>query len=260
MSPAPLMVHRIPGSAIISDRRVFISKACENRTVLHLGCAEWPRTVESLQDGTLLHMALSRVSKRIFGIDLSESGLSILRNHGFRDLICWDAEKLDQLTIDVPIEVIVAGEILEHLSNPGLFLQGIAKFMKYSKCRLIVTVPNAFSFRHFVSFMCSKTELVMPDHTAYYSFTTLATLLGRYNLRVCEAYSYTNVDPKSSTLNRFAKRALNVTLLQAFPQVSEGIIAVAENVNDSYNECSDESGNERAEGLETAHLACSSLS
>jgi 2-polyprenyl-3-methyl-5-hydroxy-6-metoxy-1,4-benzoquinol methylase len=239
MRQTSLMVHRIPDVAIIRDRRGFITKACENRSVLHLGCAEWPLTSESLQDGTLLHLKLSEVSNRAFGIDLCEQGLSILRAHGFRDLIQWDVEKLDQLRMDGPVDVIVAGEILEHLSNPGLCLQGISQFMRHSQCKLIITVPNAFSIRHFASLMFRKTELVMPDHTAYYSFTTLSELLQRYNLQVREIYNYTDVSKKSSPLNRFAKRTLNAILHRFFPQISEGIIAVVENGNG--NDCREQS-------------------
>jgi len=228
--PSP-MVHKIPDVATIRDRRGFIVKACENRSVLHLGCADWPLTAESLQDGTLLHLSLSKVSNRTFGIDSSEEGLSILRAHGFRDLIQWDVEKLDQLHTEGPVEVIVAGEILEHLSNPGLCLSGISRFMRHSQSKLIISVPNAFSIRHFASLMFSKTELVHPDHTAYYSFTTLSELLRRHDLQVREIYTYTEVSKKSSPLNRFAKRVLNATVHRAFPQTSEGIIAVVETGN-----------------------------
>jgi len=231
MSHSSPMVHRIPDVANVRDRRDFIIKACENRSVLHLGCADWPLTAESLQDGTLLHLSLSKVSSRTFGIDSSEQGLSILRAHGFRDLTQWDVEKLDQFRTECPVEVIVAGEILEHLSNPGLCLNGISQFMRHSKSKLIISVPNAFSIRHFASLMFSKIELVHPDHTAYYSFTTLSELLRRYDLQVREIYTYTEVSRKSSPLNRFAKRVLNATLHRAFPQTSEGIIAVVENGN-----------------------------
>jgi hypothetical protein len=223
------MVHKIPDVERIRDRRGFIVKACENRSVLHLGCADWPLTAESLQDGTLLHLSVSKVSKRTFGIDSSEQGLSVLRAHGFRDLIQWDVEKLDHLRMEGPVDVIVAGEILEHLSNPGLCLQGISQFMRHSKSKLIISVPNAFSIRHFASLMFRRTELVHPEHTAYYSFTTLSELLQRYDFQVLEIYTCTEVSSKSSPLNRFAKRVLNSTLHRAFPQLAEGIIAVVEN-------------------------------
>ena len=77
--------HTLPDSPLIRDRRTFIVKACKDRSVLHLGCAEWPNTYESLKDGTLLHYLLSKVSSRLFGIDLCEQGLSGLKSHGFEE-------------------------------------------------------------------------------------------------------------------------------------------------------------------------------
>jgi 2-polyprenyl-3-methyl-5-hydroxy-6-metoxy-1,4-benzoquinol methylase len=141
-------------------------------------------------------------------------------------------EEIGQLRLETPPEVIVAGEILEHLSNPGLFLQGISKLMTHAKCTLIVTVPNAFSIRHFASLMLRKTELVNPDHTAYYSFKTLSELINRHAFQVREFYNYTEVSTKSSPVNRFAKRLLNSTVLRVCPQLSEGIIAVVEKRNE----------------------------
>jgi 2-polyprenyl-3-methyl-5-hydroxy-6-metoxy-1,4-benzoquinol methylase len=227
-SPA---VHRLPDVPLISDRRGFIARACKNRSVLHLGCADWPLTGESLKDGTHLHSLLSKVSNRLFGVDLCEPGLSVLKAHGFVDLIQWDAECLGELRLGSKVDVIVAGEILEHLSNPGLCLEGISSLMVEPECKLIVSVPNAFSIRHFVPFMFRKVELVLPDHTAYYSLNTLSQLVRRYGLQVSEIYHYAEVSRKTSPLKRFAKRVLNATVIRAFPQVAEGIIAVIQRQN-----------------------------
>ncbi len=174
-----------------------------------------------------MHLAISKVSKRVFGIDWSEEGLLLLRASGFTDLIQWDVEKLDGLRIDQPLDVIVAGEILEHLANPGLCLEGIAQFMRRHHSKLIVSVPSAFSLRHFVSFMFQKTELVMPDHTAYYSFATLSELLHRHGFNVLQLCAYSNSAKGSWSVRRFLKLGLDATLFRVFPQVSEGIIAVA---------------------------------
>lgn len=231
MQDTSLTVHPFFNVPLISDRRSFIVRACKNRSVLHLGCAEWPLTGESLTDGTLLHASISEVSSRLFGIDLCEQGLSILRAHGFENLIQWDVERLSQLQLGSTVDVIVAGEILEHLSNPGLCLEGISQFMVDSRCKLIISVPNAFSIRHFVPFMFRKVELVRPDHTAYYSLRTLSHLVERYGLQVSAIYHYTEVSRKTSAFNRFAKRLLNETVVRAFPQVAEGIIAVVQKRN-----------------------------
>ena len=226
MSQNSLMAHRIHHVRLVSDRLAFIAEACRGKSVLHLGCAEWPLTAQSLDDGTLLHMILSRVAKRLIGIDLNAEGISLLRASGFAELIHWDVERLDQLRLDEPVEVIVAGELLEHLANPGLCLQGVSRLMKSPGCQLIVSVPNAFSLRHFIS-MFRGVERVMLDHTAYYSFATVLELLQRHDLEVGEFLSCSDLGKISGHLHRSLKGILNRTLFRAFPQLSEGIIAVA---------------------------------
>ena len=228
MSTNSLMNYKIERAVPLGDRAIFIAGLCKGRCVMHLGCAAWPLTEQQLEDGSLLHLALSKVSRRVYGIDLSEEGLSFLRKRGFKDLIRWDVEKLDELRVEEPVDVIVSGEILEHLSNPGLFLQGISRLMKREKSKLVISVPNAFSIRHFVPVMLRQTERVMDDHTAYYSFSTLRELLRRHDLRVSESYIFSNVGQGSSGFKRLLKRTMNATLMHTFPQVSEGLMVVAD--------------------------------
>jgi predicted TPR repeat methyltransferase len=159
------MKYKIEHAVPLVDRANFIASLCKGRCVMHLGCAAWPLTAQQLEDGSLLHLGLSKVSRRIYGIDLSEEGLSFLRKRGFKDLIRWDVEKLDELRVEEPVDVIVSGEILEHLSNPGLFLRGISRLMKREKSKLVISVPNAFSIRHFVPVMLRQTERVMDEHS-----------------------------------------------------------------------------------------------
>jgi 2-polyprenyl-3-methyl-5-hydroxy-6-metoxy-1,4-benzoquinol methylase len=228
MSPNSLMNYKLAPVVPLDNRVNFIASLCKGRCVMHLGCAAWPLTKQQLEDGSLLHLALSKVSRRVYGIDLDEQGLAFLRERGFKDLIRWDAEKLDELQVEEPADVIVSGEILEHLSNPGLFLQGISRFMKREKSKLVISVPNAFSIRHFVPVMLRQTERVMTDHTAYYSFSTLRELLRRHDLRVTASYIFSNVGQGSSGFKRLLKRTMNATLMHTFPQVSEGLMVVAD--------------------------------
>jgi len=213
---------------MVDDRRAFIANACKNRSIVHLGCADWPFTAQGLWNDTLLHVILAKVSKRVLGIDQSDEGLSLLRASGFEDLIKWDVEKLGELKIERPVDIIVAGEILEHLANPGLCVQSISQFMRSHGGTLVISVPNAFCLRALVPFMFRRIEMVHADHTAYYSPTTLSELLRRYGFKIRELYAYSDLKSTSSYVKRSLKRIANATLLHAFPQVSEGIIAVAD--------------------------------
>ncbi|MBO0181221.1 hypothetical protein J0682_30075, partial [Vibrio parahaemolyticus] len=76
-------------------------------------------------------------------------------------------------------DVIVAGEIIEHLNNPGLFLSGVRRFM-HRDSKLVITTINAYcAMRFFVYALRGRrgiNEFVHPDHVAYYSYSTLRVL------------------------------------------------------------------------------------
>lgn len=220
------MVYAIPPLEFVTSRDDFIVTYCQGKRVLHLGCAESGNAIQSLQDGKMLHLRLMKVAAQVIGVDIDGESLDLLRQHGIPHLVQWDAEKVGELEIDGPIDVIVAGEILEHLANPGLCLEGVSRLMHRFNATLILTVPNAFSLRHFLSVAIQRKELVMPDHIAYFSSSTLAALLGRYNLQIHQLYVHSNVEKPSSRLRCVVKKVLVAALQKTAPQLAEGLIAV----------------------------------
>src|SRR5476649_606265 len=122
------MVQRLP----------FISEMCAGKKVLHLGCTNAPYTLEAIDNNMLLHFELEKVAASIYGIDADESGLEILKAQGTKHLFLANLENLDALDLNETFDVIVAGEMIEHLNNPGLFLSGIKRFMN-ADSRLLIT-------------------------------------------------------------------------------------------------------------------------
>lgn len=45
----------------VVNREALILSYCKNKTVLHLGCADWPYSIEQQQNGALLHEKLHKV-------------------------------------------------------------------------------------------------------------------------------------------------------------------------------------------------------
>ena len=86
----------------------------------------------------------------------------------------------------VGVELVICGEVLEHLSNPGHFLKRLKKAYPVTT---IFTVPNAFTD---IGRNSLKTgiEQVNSDHTCYYSYTTLKELLDRHAYQIDEFYWY----------------------------------------------------------------------
>jgi 2-polyprenyl-3-methyl-5-hydroxy-6-metoxy-1,4-benzoquinol methylase len=181
-----------------------------------------------MTSGRQLHLLLLRVARRVIGVDIDTTNLETMRKAGLTDLIEWDVEKLDQLDVPGPIDVIIAGDIVEHLSNPGMAMSAMHAQMKRLSCRAIITVPNAFSLKHFLPLALLRKELVMPDHVCYYSLTTLRGLLSRSNLRIVETAMYSTADRIPSTGRRLIQTFADKTVLRFAPQLADGIIVVVE--------------------------------
>lgn len=183
-----------------------------------------------MEKGASLHQKLLRVARRVTGVDADKDALECLGQQGIRNLICADVQMpqaLDIPEIPRPIDVIVAGEILEHLPNPGLCLANIARLMNNGNTILLITVPNAFSFRNFFSVLSRNKEKVRADHNYYFSYTTLKSLLATYGFSIDDVYTYSNLRDGQNSLKKIVKRIVNNTIIRHSPFIAEGLIVVA---------------------------------
>ena len=188
-------MNHFPLTRKLVDREKFILDFCSGKNVLHLGCADWPFTENRLKDGTWLHSKLTVAASACIGVDLDRDAVVMLKEkHGIENIIEGNAEKLGDLNIG-GFDVVVAGEIIEHLNNPGLLLES-AKTVLRPGGKLLVTTTNAYCLRRFIRIPFGK-ESIHPDHTCYFSHRTLEALAMRYGYSLTGKYSYriTNTKP-----------------------------------------------------------------
>ena len=202
MPPAPMTAHfKLPKSIV--KREEFILEKCKNKRVLHLGCAAYPFTRENIESGKFLHSKITDVADSCVGVDLNAEAVKDLREQwGYENVIVGDAERLDELGLD-PFDLVVAGEIIEHLNNPGLFLKSAWAVMK-DESELLITTTNAFCLRRILRVVFGK-ESVHPHHTYYFSHITLRSLVTRFGYKQEEAHSYFAAN-KSPLLPYLAER------------------------------------------------------
>lgn len=176
----------------IVQRIDYILHACSDRCVLHFGCADYPVTEEKLRRGILLHEKIEKVTKCLYGIDSSPEGIKILRNHGYRNVYVGNVEDFEHHIFgDRKFDVIIAGEIIEHLSNSGIFLEAMKPLLKNQHSRLIITTVNAyclFRFAHYVRH--HGQEWGNKDHVSYYSALTLRKLVEDHGYQVQDIRFY----------------------------------------------------------------------
>ncbi len=164
------MMHAIPDAKVVKDREAFIVERCKGKRVMNLGCASGA-----------LHGKIKAVATEAIGVDREASA----------DIIC-DLDDTPQDLTDPSrwpglygAEIVVAGEIIEHLGNPGRLLQQLKKL----SAPVIITVPNAFHTAG-LRWMKLGYEQVNPDHISWFSWKTLKTLVERYGFAVSEFYWY----------------------------------------------------------------------
>ena len=182
---------RLPKVPVLFGRMELILERCKGKRVLHLGCVDAGLLHERLRCGELMHQKLAEVSSELWGIDINADDISLLRDRGFNNLIVGDICHLDQIEIiwEKTFDVIVASEVMEHLQNPGLFLNGVRGLMVPGKTELIITVPNAFRIDTLIQLL-HRVEYVHPDHHYWFSYHTITSLVQENGFGIEKVYVY----------------------------------------------------------------------
>jgi SAM-dependent methyltransferase len=210
------------------QRVELIKNMCKGRSVLHLGCTNYPYTSESLKTNSLLHLELKEVCGDLYGFDFDQEGIRVLAEAGVENLYRADLEALQDVDLDRTFDIIIAGEMIEHLPNPGLFLRGIQRFM-HEGTSLVITTINAYCAMRFAIYALrgkgGPAEPVHPDHVAYYSYRTLKLLIEKEGLKVDKFFFY-DIGREHRPFNRKIYNLINDVCVMFSPHLSDGVIAV----------------------------------
>ncbi len=215
----------------IVERTDFLCRSVAGRRVLHIGCADYPLTIERMTNPDFLHRRLCDAAQYCVGLDASQEALQAMRQTGFTNLIEGDACQLSK-TVQEKFDLLVAGEVIEHLSNPGLFFEEAARCLTPGGA-ILITVPNAFNIFRIFHLLRGR-EVVHKDHCFYFSAKTLAHLASRSGF-VLEKVGYT--DPLAGArwrpiLSRIWKR-----FIRRFPVFGQSVVAVLRVGNPQNAKC-----------------------
>jgi predicted TPR repeat methyltransferase len=200
-----------------------------DRRVVHVGFVDEHRLETKLGQGTWLHARLAETASSLVGLDVEEEGVRWATERGFEAHIvdAQSPEAVAALGLE-PAEVVIAGEVVEHLDAPGPFFQALRELVG-PRGLLVVTTPNAYRLLNFLA-PAAGVELVHPDHTAWHSPHTLANLLARNGWELEGAAYYQNPAPSfdgaAGALVRGA-RALFVRFGRLAPYWSDGLVVWA---------------------------------
>ena len=176
---------RIQGVSESLQRLALLAKLVTGKKVVHFGCVDHlPLLEQRRKEGIWLHEVLAGTCTDLVGVDINEQGVQYMKDAGF------ETYNSNVVTEHPPAEIvtkkwdyIVAGEVLEHIDDPVMFLKSIRE--KYGACtdRIIITVPNALSYTNF-RFALRNVEMINSDHRFWFTPFTLMKVASQAGIEV----------------------------------------------------------------------------
>lgn len=187
----------LPQIAIERGRFDALERFAFGKDVLHVGCADTGLRADRFAKGELLHERLRRVARSLHGVDISQEDVEALRCEGVPNLhvadVCdpdW-ARELEGATFNA----LVVSEVLEHVSNAGLFLTNLSRFAQRQDAAAIFTVPTPFNPR-VLRALVGNYEFVHPDHKYWFSYQTVTGLMEGHGWEITALATYSFDDPR----------------------------------------------------------------
>src|SRR5919199_1014197 len=212
------------------SKRDLVLELCRGKDVLDLGCVEhsWQMSVTN---PVWLHADIRDVARSCVGVDFLEADVAELASRGY-DMVVGNV-----LVDDPPgqFDVVVAGDLVEHLENPGVFLDYVAQALRPGGVA-VVTTPNAFYLAQIWPILGRGRPAVSPEHVALYDPGTFARLVERSPLELREVFwldlSWSAFSRNRSSLVRWGVwaplHALTRGLVRARPYLASDFAAVLE--------------------------------
>lgn len=164
----------------IPDRMPFILDRVRGKRVLDVGCVQ--HTVEAEAADDWLHRHVVNTASSCVGVDIHAEGVLALQSKGY-DVVDHDLlSGPGPLAERGPFDVIVCGELIEHLPDPQALLS-VASQLLAPGGEIILTTPNPYAPRR----TAAGARLHMwenADHATYLFPSGIAHMASRAGLRL----------------------------------------------------------------------------
>ncbi len=158
-------------SILKEDRgRFFATAIGKGKRVLDMGCRDGALTAYFARDNTVV------------GVDVDEVALARAKEALGIDTRALDAHGDWHELMGETFDVVVAGEVLEHLFYPDRVVAHVARHLKPGGM-FVGSVPNAFSLKNRLRYLSGSrahTPLEDPTHINHFSAAELHALLSKH--------------------------------------------------------------------------------
>ena len=167
----------------INDRIEFLVDRCWDKRILDIGCVA--HDAARMDSGQWLHGRLAAAAAHCIGVDVLEIGVAEMRRRGFVVELHDLREGLGPLAEHAPFDVIVAGELIEHVEALDMLFRTAAMALAAGG-ELIITTPNPYA-PHRVRAAQRGIVWENVDHILHAFPSGVAELSERHGLTLAEA-------------------------------------------------------------------------
>jgi SAM-dependent methyltransferase len=171
-------VAKARSDAVVFDRVTYLCKLAAGRSVLDIGVVE--HTKQATEGPQWLHGHLRRCAGSCLGVDVMEAEVQHLKERGYKVVLA----DITQAPLPQKFDVIIGGEVLEHVDAPGMFMKNCAAMLDPGG-RLAISVPNPWYVNAILKSCFRRYTFVdSADHVAWYDASTLFELGQRHGFKL----------------------------------------------------------------------------
>jgi len=164
-----------------NERVQALLQKVQGPDILHVGCVGHRVAESAAEKAHSLHHQLCQrfAAVNVLGLDTDSNGIERMKQIGFRVEV-GDAQNLQ---FNSCFDTVLAGELIEHLQNPGRFLEGSARALKPGGT-LVLSTPNVFSVMLNLMYWKNYDRAFNREHALWFCPQTLRELLRRGGFRI----------------------------------------------------------------------------
>jgi len=136
-------------------RKNRLLELVKNKSVLHLGYVHHFDYQIAIDNNTWLHKDLSNEASNIIRLDYLANEVKEIKDKYNYEGYFADVMKLEDVPFSKKFDVIICGELINHIENPGLMLNGLKRFMN-KDTMLVLTTPNQYSLHRIIKIVSTK--------------------------------------------------------------------------------------------------------